>query len=203
MKPGSRIPIMVTVVVLAVLASTIFLRGRGGPGPGEATEGTAGAPQPEASAAPGTSSSRPRAAVANSGIPAAAGAPAMLQEQMERRARMREEQGVRTRALRDQSAKRYDNEAVDPAWASAKESELLAFADQPEFDEVDARPASLSIDCRSSICKLDAQFENRTQAEKWIMMYTSSAGGAMPSAITSRNQNPDGSTHVEIYGRAR
>ena len=35
------------------------------------------------------------------------------------------------------------------------------------------------------------------------MMYMASVGKALPSSVVSRTPNPDGSTSVEIYGRAR
>jgi hypothetical protein len=34
-------------------------------------------------------------------------------------------------------------------------------------------------------------------------MYMSSVGGDLPNAIVSRVPNPDGTTSVQIYGRAR
>lgn len=127
----------------------------------------------------------------------------VVQEQMERRTQMRLEQRERTGAALTQSMERYAAEPIDPAWAAAKSGQLTAIANQPEFKEVNASPTSLSVDCRSSMCRLAAQFDNRVQAESWIMMYTSSVGGEMPSSLASRSQNEDGSFHVEIYGRAR
>ena len=116
---------------------------------------------------------------------------------------MRREHEARNRALREESEQRFASEQVDPAWAPQKERELRDVASQETFEVAGANPTSLSIDCRSSMCRLNGEFESNGKGEDWILMYMSSVGSSMPNSIVSRTRNPDGSMRVEIYGRAR
>lgn len=198
MKPGNRIPLIAaTAVVVAVVAGTFILRGRDQ----AATDDTAVATEAGAPAA--TASGPPVArASARAGGDREDAARAVV-DQVERRTMLREEHEARTLALREQSEQRYASEQVDPEWAPGKERELGDVASQPVFDAADAQPASLDIDCRSSMCRINGQFDTSSKAEDWILMYMSSVGGRMPNSVVSRHRNPDGTMAVEIYGRAR
>lgn len=126
-----------------------------------------------------------------------------IHETAERRNQAREEQARKTAELNRQAAETFRNEQVDPAWAPQKETELTDIAAIPAFETAGAVPTSMDIECKSSMCRLESSFENSGQAEDWILLYMSSVGGAMPNSLVSRTANPDGSTRVEIYGRAR
>ena len=198
MKPGNRIPIVAaTLVVLAVVAGTFILRGRDHARVDDAMAVGGTSPAAVAPAAPPDAHASARAPAG--GTPPAA---AMV-DQVERRAQLREAHEARTRELREQSERRYASEQVDPSWAPGKESELTGLASQEAFDVAGAKPSSLDIDCRSSMCRINGQFESSTQAEDWILMYMSSVGSRMPNSVVSRRRNPDGSMSVEIYGRGR
>lgn len=201
MKPSNRIPFIAAALVLvAVVVGTFVLRGRDRDVSREdatATAGSAGDAQPSAAAPPAPAARRAADPLDAAGI----------QDQMldhaERRTKMRQEHEARTKALREQSEQRFASEQVDPAWAPQKTAELTNLTNDAGFEMADAKPQNLSIDCRSSMCRIDGQFESSGKAEDWILMYMSSVGGAMPNAVVSRSRNADGSTRVEIYGRAR
>lgn len=200
MNSSNRVPLIAAaVVVVAVVAGTFVLRGRDGAVPsddGVAVDG--GSAQPPVDALP------PVPAGQRAAEPVSRD---RIQEQMldhvERRTQMRREHDARTKALREQSEQRFASEQVDPAWAPQKTAELKGLANDPGFEVADAQPQNLSVDCRSSMCRIDGQFETSGKAEDWILMYMSSAGTAMPNAVVSRSRNADGSMRVEIYGRAR
>ena len=200
MKPGTRTPLIVAAAVaVAVIAGTFIMRGSADRAAVAATEVEA---MPAASDAP---SRGPAAAAPVTGT-GAGGTPADskgVANHIERREALRAEQQARTRALRQQSEQRFASEQVDPAWAPQKETELNDIATGPAFQTADAQPQSMSVSCRSSMCRLDGQFETSGKAEDWLLMYMSSVGGAMPHSVVSRSVNPDGTTRVEIYGRAR
>lgn len=203
MKPRTRTPLIVaSVVVVAVVAGTAYMQKRT-PAPTEIPQAAGGElrqdPPSDVSAPDGALTGSARGARQSAGVPIEQ----QMQATLERRAEMRERQAARTRALREQSASRYASEQVDPAWAPGKERELSEIAANDAFQQAGAKPASLSVDCRSSMCRIDGQFGTRSQAEDWVMMYMSSVGGAMPNSIVSRTQLEDGSTRVEIYGRGR
>ncbi|GHD68159.1 hypothetical protein GCM10007164_09370 [Luteimonas padinae] len=198
MKPGTKLPIIAAAaIVVAVVAGTFFLRGDRTP--------TATAPDAVAAAqesAPSAGFAPPVARTAPS-VPGRPATDEAMIEQLDQRARKREEHQARTAALKEQSAQRYASEQVDPAWAPGKITELNGIAADPAFDVAGAQPRNLSIDCRSSMCRIDGQFEDAGKAEDWILLYTASVGSAMPSSVISRTRNPDGTMRVEIYGRGR
>jgi hypothetical protein len=198
MKPNKRIPLLVAAaVVLVVVAGTFLQRGRDGNAVVDEAQVPDTAP-PTAALAP-TTAARPPAARAGD----ATKGQDQVTDPAARRSKMREEHAARTRALREQSERRFASEQVDPAWAPQKENALTSLANQPQFDTAAARPRRLDIDCRSSMCRINGEFETGSKAEDWILMYMSSVGSAMPNAIVSRRPNPDGTMRVEIYGRAR
>lgn len=200
MKPGNRTPLIIAAAVaVAVIAGTVVIRGGTDRTAVAAADVEAAPTAPEARSAPTGSAPRPRALAADG---RAAGIDAVA-DQMERRATMRAEHEARTRALREQSEQRFASEQVDPAWAPQKEAELTDIAARPAFEAANAQPQSMSVSCRSSMCRLDGQFETSGKAEDWLLIYMSSVGGAMPHSMVSRRVNPDGTTRVEIYGRAR
>jgi len=202
MKSNARIPLILGgVVAVAVIAGTLYMRNPAqGPGDAGPDLAEAGRVQP----APATAPAAPPARGQGRNVRTGDGSlDDQLVSQLGKRAEMREEYAARTRELKERSAARFASEQVDPAWAPAKETELSTLADSPAYEQAGAKPRRLSVDCRSSMCRLDGEFESRGQAEDWIMMYMSSVGGKMPNSIVSRTQAPDGSTRVEIYGRGR
>lgn len=200
MNVRNLLPLLVSTIVLAlVLGGTFLFRSRSGPVTGDDRD--AGSVEATFAAPPVPSPA------SRTGRTQLQSAPDMareqVQEHVEQRARMRKEHMARNRELRERSAARFAKEPVDPTWAAAKESELVEIANREAFGQADARPTSLSMDCRTSMCRLQGEFGTQGQAEDWIMMYMASVGGAMPHSVVSRTQNPDGSARVEIYGSAR
>lgn len=199
MKPGTKTPlILAALVAVAVIAGTIAMRGGTDRAPVAASDDGAGVEEPVAAPAR-TTAPAPRMA-------AAANRPTDKQwigDHIERRAARRAEHQARTQALRQQSAQRFESEQVDPAWAPRKETTLTGIAAQTAFQTANAQPQSIDVSCRSSMCRIDGQFETSGKAEDWLLLYMSSVGAEMPHSVVSRSLNPDGTTRVEIYGRGR
>lgn len=201
MKPGNKLPLIAAVaIVVAVVAGTFLLRG---PGRADVESQAADGSIAPLDAAPQVQTAAPRPLRQATAATTGRSAEEAVIGHVERRAEMREEQAARTAAMKEQSAQRYASEQVDPAWAPAKVTELNTIAADPAFEAAGVAPADLSIDCRSSMCRIEGQFADAGQAEDWIMLYNASVGGAMPSAVVSRSRNPDGTMRVEIYGRGR
>ncbi|MGY0652689.1 hypothetical protein ACW7GZ_12690 [Luteimonas sp. A537] len=199
MKPSNRIPLIAAgVVVLAVVAGTFVLRGRETADVHGPTQQVAEAPM---AAVPGTAP--PDATRVQAPQADRSQRDESVLGHVERRAEMREEHRARIKTLREESAQRFASEQVDPAWAPGKIDELTNLASEPAFAIANAEPQQLSVDCRSSTCRIDGQFETSSKAEDWILMYMSGVGSRMPNSVVSRSTNPDGSTRVEIYGRGR
>lgn len=97
----------------------------------------------------------------------------------------------------------YDSEKVDAAWAQRKQKALEAASTSPQIAELDAKPLSFDANCRSSTCLIAADFASVTAATDWFTLYTMIAGPEMTNAAVQRTMNPDGSVHLQMYGKAR
>ena len=193
-----KTPIIVAAVVIAAVAvGTIVARRSGDIAPDQqvAQDNQAQNAPPSTSAVPVRS--------ANPDPRSAADRRTRLQETVARRQDARKEQIRKSAEQRKKAAEAFQREQVDPAWAPQKESELNKIAAQPAFETAGAVPKDLRVDCKSSMCRLDSSFATNGQAEDWVLLYMSSVGSALPNAVVSRVPNPDGTTRVEIYGRAR
>ena len=196
MNRSSKTPLVVAaVLVAAVVIGTIAMRGRADPARDAAPPPDVAVDTATPTPPPGVRSNPP---AARNDTPEA-----QVNERVDLRAKRREEQIARTAAMKRQSAERFAAEQVDPAWAPQKEAELAGIANHSGFETAGVKPTDMRMDCKSSMCRIDGQFASNGEAEDWILIYMSSVGSAMPNSVVSRTRNPDGSTRVEIYGRAR
>ena len=120
-----------------------------------------------------------------------------------RRARLRDESENKARASRQKAEAAFRSEKVDKAWATQKETELSGVATSEALAQAKIVPKAFDVDCKSTVCRLNGTFSTLSEAEDWTLYYMSSVGNALPNTVVSKTQNPDGTTNVEIYGRAR
>jgi hypothetical protein len=196
MAKSNKLPLIVAAAVIVVVAAGTVLVRRSSDAPstpdaGVAATGPAAGEQPPRRPGPAAATGSP------------APGPERLERAQERRNQMREEYIARTAELKKNAAETFEREAVDPAWAPQKETDLQAIADAPGFETAGVAPQDLAIECKSSMCRVDGKFASNGEAEDWLLIYMSSVGGNMPNAVVSRSRNPDGSTRVQIYGRGR
>lgn len=126
-----------------------------------------------------------------------------VKQSIERRARLRDQLVRESAAAKQKAVATFSSERVDPTWASGKEAELTGIARSSAIAEAKAAPKTFDIDCKSTMCLLNGSFATNGEAEDWTLLYMSSVGSALPNSVVSRTQNPDGTTSVEIYGKAR
>jgi hypothetical protein len=193
-----RAPLIVAAVVIAAVAiGTILVRRSGDASPDQQI--AQGNQDQDASA--------PQASVSSQSVGSGSGGivdrRARLHDAVARRQEARQAQIKRSAEQRKKAAEAFQREPVDPVWAPKKEVELNGIAAQPAFETAGAVPKDMRVDCKSSMCRLDGSFTTNGQAEDWVLLYMSSVGSALPNAIVTRTPNPDGTTSVEIYGRAR
>ena len=126
MKPGNRLPLFVAIaIVFAVLAATFLMRGGREPANVE-LDAAPVAREVQTPLARGPAATRPAPVQ-----PHNAAVDSAVLGHVEERNRKREEQRARTAALKEQSARRFASEQVDPAWAPAKVTELDGIAADP------------------------------------------------------------------------
>lgn len=106
-------------------------------------------------------------------------------------------------AGRKQIVGRYQSEPIDSVWASATRQELAKYSLSGQIRATNSEPANLSIDCRRTTCRIDADFPNATAADDWSTLYLTGAGSRLPKASLEKSGNADGSVHLTIYALAR
>ena len=177
-------------LALAVIVGvTLAWRGRALP----EDDSTASAPAAQAAAVPRTEPARGMRAPPQI-------SPA---ERRERRQAAQAEQERKGRAFHDALATRYAAEPVDAAWAAAKEAKLLAASASDEIRRIGAMPGNYRASCRSSVCRIGADFPNRSATEDWLTLFSTGVGGELPNEAYVVSPNPDGSVHLEVMGLAR
>jgi hypothetical protein len=107
------------------------------------------------------------------------------------------------RAQHDEFATRYREEDVDARWAARKETVLLNASTSSQIAELGAAPKHLDIDCKSSICRVQADFAVQSSAQDWVTLFLLNAGSQMPRSVFGHSVNPDRTIRVEILGYSR
>ena len=100
-------------------------------------------------------------------------------------------------------ANRYAEEPVDASWAGRKEATMLAASKSGQITLIHAEPKDLDIDCKTSLCRIQADFATRGLAMDWFTLFSTNVGGEMPNSTFKYSTNPDGSWRVTIYGLSR
>ncbi|MFT3896162.1 MAG: hypothetical protein QM719_00420 [Thermomonas sp.] len=122
---------------------------------------------------------------------------------MEKRKRMAEATQARTRERNAAFAARFAAEKSDPSWSPAHEKELASLQDSDPMRDADAKATNFRADCRSTTCRIQADFPDSSAAADWLQLYMGSVGDRLPVATAHKVTNPDGSVRVEIYGVGR
>lgn len=152
----------------------------------------------------GTAEPRPDRSIATHPTLPATASP----EELSRFNQMRHEQAKAKDAKvvdagRNKLVARYQNEKVDGGWATGREQSLVEHAVSPQIHDLGAEPKNLTAHCRSTTCQLTADFPTRVAADDWFTLYLTNAGTDLFNASYQATLNPDGTTHVEIYGLAK
>lgn len=135
--------------------------------------------------------------------PIPARVPFSLEQRRERRKAAEDAQERKGRDFHQTLAARYAAEPVDAAWASAKEAKLLAASTSDEIRRSNAVPGNYRASCRSTVCRIGADFPNRGAVQDWLTLFSTGVGGELPNEAYVVTTNPDGSVHLDIMGLAR
>lgn len=106
-------------------------------------------------------------------------------------------------AGRNKLSAQYQSERVQGSWAVAMEQTLERLSTTPQIEELNAKPTSIDVNCRTSVCRITAEFPSKLAADDWFTLYSLNAGPQMPNVSYNQTFNPDGTAHVEIFGLAR
>lgn len=135
--------------------------------------------------------------------PRARPAPRGAQEWTQQREASRAQALRRRQAERQAYIDRYAHEQVDARWAGRTEATMLQASRSAQVLELGAEPHALEIDCRTSMCRVQADFASQSSAEDWFTLFSTNLGREMPKASFLYSRNDDGSARVLAYGLAR
>lgn len=202
METPRKSPLVILVPILLIVVALLawaLIKQRAQPVPqvgGDTVTSTeAPAPAPAAS---------PMAALAHS-MPTSAmpGATGSLRDKLP----MTEADRVKALAERDRKMAAFEQshraEPVDAAWATKAKTDLDAIVTSDAMQNSGIKPADYSADCRSSTCRVAAQFKSSGDAEDWGTFYLASSGKTIRQAKMTVVQNPAGGAEVRIYGTRR
>jgi hypothetical protein len=202
-KRRSRLPWVLLALVVAVIAGvTLYRQLRS---PSGTTEPVRAAVEPDGrgGVARRLSPEEIRALARRSpGLPGTATAGDMA-TMMEKRKRMAEATQARARERDAALAARFAAEKPDPSWSPMHEKDLASLQDSDPMRDAGAKAANFRADCRSTTCRIQADFPDSGAAADWLQLYMGSVGDRLPMATAHKVTNPDGSVRVEIYGVGR
>ena len=126
-----------------------------------------------------------------------------MAEMLEKRKRMAEATQARNQQRNAAMASSFAAEKADPAWSGTHEKGLASLQDSGPMHDAGVKAENFQAECRSSMCRIQADFPGQSMASDWLQLYMSSVGDRLPVATAHQIRNPDGSVHVEIYGVGR
>lgn len=126
-----------------------------------------------------------------------------MAEMMEKRKRMAASSQERIQKRNAAMVGRFAAEKPDPSWSNAHEKDLAALQDSDPMRDAGAKAGNFQADCRSTMCRVQADFPDAGAAADWLQLYMGSVGDRLPVATAHQVTNPDGSVRVEIYGVGR
>lgn len=184
------IPVLVAVAIIGLIVAVTLFRGW-------RQDAEAGAPVAEAPAAAKTikTQTRPRAAKASQVVNTSD--PDDWQQNREEATKEAQRKAENQhRAL----AARFAAEQVDARWAAAQQADILAASKAGQIAQLQAQPKQIDIDCKSSTCRIEADFPRRSVAEDWLTLFLMNMGTGMANATYEYSTNPDGSARLTVYG---
>ncbi|MDB6164394.1 MAG: hypothetical protein JWL98_1826 [Xanthomonadaceae bacterium] len=106
-------------------------------------------------------------------------------------------------AGRNRLVAQFQGEKVDGGWATAREQSLTQHSTSPQIADLKAEPKNMTSQCRSSTCRITADFANPSTAEDWVTLFLTNPGTNLSHASFQTTPNADGTVHIEIYGLAK
>ncbi len=136
-----------------------------------------------------------------------AGLSQRLESRTERAARIaaaRDAQRDQTRAVvaagKQNLESAFRSEKTNPTWARGKELELERYVVNPQMDSLNAIPTEFDVECKSSTCRIEAEFASPSAADDWATLYLTNNGGLLPRSTLSKVRQPDGTVKLVMVG---
>jgi hypothetical protein len=113
-----------------------------------------------------------------------------------------EEQAERDRILA-QLEQQHNAQPIDPAWAGPAEAALEKLTEDPGLVASQIKPDAYRSECRTSSCRISADFSSHADAEDWSTMYITNTGRTFQRTRSMVIPTGDGGYEARIYGTRR
>lgn len=97
----------------------------------------------------------------------------------------------------------HTQQEVDAAWKGKTEASLATIAANDSLQDSGIAPKGVRTDCRSSSCRVSAEFGKPGDADDWATMFITMTGKEFRSVRYVTVPTADGGTEVRIYGTRR
>lgn len=98
----------------------------------------------------------------------------------------------------------FASQDVNPSWAAAKSREIQQLAASDDIKSAGAKPpVEMKVECRSSLCKVTAEFASNSDAQDWVEIFSLTSGKAFSGGATSVKTLPDGTAELTVITAAR
>ena len=185
-------PWLVGLALIVVIALAMLFKRAGNEAapvePQPEQQATQATPDPRRGGTPGTGQLSPQAD---------------LRAQRQKAAEARKDVQQKVDRTQAAFAARYNNEPVDAAWAGAKEAELMGLGVSDQIRQLGAEPQNMSVDCKSSMCRITGDFATTSTGDDWFTLYMNNVGAKVPVASYKYVRNPDGTVTINVYAMGR
>lgn len=193
---NSKLPwLLVAAVAIVIVATMVYMRSGPGEPPVPAADGVEAASDPSASRSPDPSRNPPQPRSQ------------LSRDAMEQRKRIISEKRKQVQDNVDRTqaafASRYGSEPVDASWATIKQAELTKLAVSDQISELGVEPKNMSVDCKTTMCRVTADFASMSAGDDWFTLYMGNVGTKVPVASYKYVQNPDGTVSINLYALGR
>lgn len=97
----------------------------------------------------------------------------------------------------------HTQQAVDPTWKAPTEATLSKIAEDDALLSSGIAPEAVRADCRSSTCRVSADFGSPADAQDWAVLFTAMTGKDFRKVRYVTVPQPSGGVEVRIYGNRR
>lgn len=93
----------------------------------------------------------------------------------------------------------FHAQSTDEHWSLNSSNQIYAYFDQMSQEESNFGSELRSVECRSSLCKVEVLHDSAVAADEFFLRFPGSVGGALPSISYQFENMPDGKINVLMF----
>lgn len=93
----------------------------------------------------------------------------------------------------------FHAQSTDESWSLNSSNQIYAYFDLMSQEESNFASELRSVECRSSLCKVEVLHDSAVAADEFFLRFPGSVGGALPSISYQFENMPDGRINVLMF----